>query len=185
MRPTRELVSVFFLEEKKELTLRQEAWERRKRLELRNLSLEPCGLTNPARESLASNRKRVLRGGRRLPLRSVDSKCLGRAIEPRKIIAGAVVLVSHGGRASTPLWQACLVPPGSENRAKAHEGSPGTWEPRPSPSQEPEETGITNSRSNLSLTSWAVGINRGRNDGIAKRRQRSAARRADGSRSAS
>ena len=27
----------------KELTLRQEAWERRTRLELRNLSLEPCG----------------------------------------------------------------------------------------------------------------------------------------------
>ena len=26
-----------------ELTLRHEAWERRKRLELRNLSLEPCG----------------------------------------------------------------------------------------------------------------------------------------------
>ena len=25
------------------LTLRHEAWERRKRLELRNLSLEPCG----------------------------------------------------------------------------------------------------------------------------------------------
>src|SRR5262249_33119746 len=27
----------------KEATLRQEAWERRTRLELRNLSLEPCG----------------------------------------------------------------------------------------------------------------------------------------------
>jgi hypothetical protein len=26
-----------------------------------------------------------------------------------------------------------LVPPGSENRAKAHEGSLGTWETRPSP----------------------------------------------------
>src|SRR4051794_28326682 len=34
------------------------------------------------------------------------------------------------------------VPPGSENRAKAHEGSPGTWETRPSPptipAREPE-----------------------------------------------
>jgi hypothetical protein len=28
---------------KHELTLRQEAWERRTRLELRNLSSEPCG----------------------------------------------------------------------------------------------------------------------------------------------
>jgi len=38
------------------------ARERRKRLELRNLSSQPCGLTNPARQSLASSRKRVLRG---------------------------------------------------------------------------------------------------------------------------
>ena len=32
---------------------------------------------------------------------------------------------------------ACPVPPGSKNRAKAHEGSPGTWEPRPPPSTSP------------------------------------------------
>src|SRR3954471_8786982 len=36
----------------------------------------------------------------------------------------------------------CSVPPGSENRAKAHEGSLGTWETRPSPptipAREPE-----------------------------------------------
>ena len=41
----------------------RKARERRKRLELGNLSLQPCGLTNPARQSLASSRKRVLRGG--------------------------------------------------------------------------------------------------------------------------
>ena len=34
----------------------------RKRLELGNLSAQPCGLTNPARQSLASCWKRVLRG---------------------------------------------------------------------------------------------------------------------------
>jgi hypothetical protein len=38
--------------------------------------------------------------------------------------------------------QACPVPPGSENRAKAHEGSRGTWDPRSSPptcpAREPE-----------------------------------------------
>jgi hypothetical protein len=34
---------------------------------------------------LASSRKRVLRGGQRWSLRSVDSECLGPAIEPRKI----------------------------------------------------------------------------------------------------
>ena len=41
-------------------------------------------VTNPTRQSLASSRKRVLRGGQRWPLRSVDSQCQGRAIEPRE-----------------------------------------------------------------------------------------------------
>jgi len=29
-------------------------------------------------------------------------------------------------------YSACLVPPGSENMANDHEGSPGTWETLPS-----------------------------------------------------
>jgi hypothetical protein len=100
----------------------QEARERRKRLELGNLSLEPCGLTNPTRQSLASTRNRVLRGGRRLSLRSVDSECLGRAIEPRKIIARAVVLVSHGGRADTALWPGVPGPAGVEEQGQGTRG---------------------------------------------------------------
>ena len=38
---------------------------------------------NPARQSRASSRKRVLRGERRLSLRSVDSEIKRCAIEPR------------------------------------------------------------------------------------------------------
>src|SRR5437763_15564896 len=33
--------------------------------------------------------------------------------------------------------QACAVPPGSENRAEAHEGPPGTWEAPPAPPTTP------------------------------------------------
>ena len=40
-------------------------------------------VTNPVRQSRASSRKRVLRGERRLSLRSVDSEIKRRAIEPR------------------------------------------------------------------------------------------------------
>jgi hypothetical protein len=40
-------------------------------------------VTNPVRKSRTSSRKRVLRGERRLSLRSVDSKIKRCAIEPR------------------------------------------------------------------------------------------------------
>jgi hypothetical protein len=40
-------------------------------------------VTNPVRQSRASSRKRVLRGERRLSLRSVDSEIKRCAIEPR------------------------------------------------------------------------------------------------------
>src|SRR5271165_665296 len=43
-------------------------------------------------------------------------------------------------------YSACLVPPGSENMANDHEGSPGTWETLPSPSKGRPETRLTNSR---------------------------------------
>ena len=83
----------------------RQARERRKRLVLRNLSLQPCGLANPARQSLASSRKRVLRGGRKLQLRSVDSESQCRAIEPRNLlIAEATVVDTSEGRAETPQW---------------------------------------------------------------------------------
>ena len=56
---------------------------------------------------------------------------------------------------------ACLVPPGSENMANDHEGSPGTWETLPSPSKCRPETRLTNSRWNHGPVSWAVGDERG------------------------
>ena len=43
-------------------------------------------VTNPVRQSRASSRKRVLRGERRLSLRSVDSEIKRCAIEPRNIL---------------------------------------------------------------------------------------------------
>ena len=92
---------------------------------LGNLSSEPCGLANPARQSLASSRKRVLRGERRLSLRSVDSECPGRAIEPRKLFAGALVLVRRRGRADTPLWPGVLGPAGVGEQGQGTRGVPG------------------------------------------------------------
>jgi hypothetical protein len=43
-------------------------------------------VTNPVRQSRASSRKRVLRGERRLSLRSVDSEIKRSAIEPRNLL---------------------------------------------------------------------------------------------------
>ena len=45
--------------------------------------IETLRVTNPVRQSRASSRKRVLRGGGRLPLRSVDSEVKRCTIEPR------------------------------------------------------------------------------------------------------
>src|SRR5271165_1771261 len=58
-------------------------------------------------------------------------------------------------------YSACLVPPGSENMANDHEGSPGTWETLPSPSKGRPETRLTNSRWIHGPVSWAVGDERG------------------------
>ena len=81
-------------------------------------------VTNPARQSLASSRKRVLRGGRRLPLRSVDSQCLGRAIEPRKHIAGVLALVSRGDHVGTPQWPGVPDPAGVVEQGQGTPGVP-------------------------------------------------------------
>jgi hypothetical protein len=91
---------------------------------LGNLSSEPCGGTNPARQSLASSRKRVLRGERRLSPRSVDSQCPGRAIEPRKIIVGVLALVSRGDRVGTPRWPGVTDPAGVEEQGQGTRGVP-------------------------------------------------------------
>ena len=160
---------------KNELTLRQEAWERRKRLELRNLSSEPCGLTNPARQSLASSRKRVLRGEGRPSLRSVDSQCPGRAIEPRKIIAGVLALVSRGDRVDTPQWPGVSGPAGVEEQGQGTRGFPGNLgAPSVSTDISGSGTGTPTPRAHGPASGrWEQ---TGRKGGIAKRRQRSAAR---------
>jgi hypothetical protein len=50
-------------------------------------------------------------------LRSVDSKCAGRAIEPRKVLnAGAAVFLLCGGRAQAPQWPGVLRPAGVEEQ---------------------------------------------------------------------
>ena len=49
-------------------------------------SIGTLRVTNPVRQSRASSRKRVLRGERRLSLRSVDSEIKRCAIEPRNIL---------------------------------------------------------------------------------------------------
>jgi len=56
-------------------------------------------VANPAWQSWASSRKRVLRGEGRPSLRSVDSQVKGRVIEPRKLKSpGAFVVDISGGR---------------------------------------------------------------------------------------
>ncbi len=107
-----------------ELALRQEAWERGKSLELGNLSSEPCGLTNPVRQSwpAAGSESCVVEG--RPSLRSVDSECPGRAIEPRKIIAGVLALVSRGDRVGTPRWPGVTDPAGVGEQGQGTRGVP-------------------------------------------------------------
>ena len=83
-------------------------------------------------------------------------------------------------------YSACLVPPGSENMANDHEGSPGTWETLPFPSS--QAAGDTAHQLQIDprlRVRGRRGTNNGRNDGIAKRRKRSAAKWAAGSRSVS
>src|SRR5438270_7754070 len=70
---------------------------------------------NPTRQSLASSRKRVLRGGQRWPLRSVDSQCQGRAIEPRDLYPReASAWTARGPRRHT-VRPVVSVLPGSQN----------------------------------------------------------------------
>ena len=86
----------------------------------------------PSGRSGTSGRKRVLRGGGRLPLRSVDSETKCRVIEPRnsQLWRASAVRVSGGHVESVDKWShfADSVSPGSESKANGHEGSPGTWE---------------------------------------------------------
>ena len=158
----------------------RKARERRKRLELGNLSSQPCGLTNPARQSLASGRKRVLRGGRKLPLRSVDSESQCRAIEPRNLLSRERPLLTQAGAAGG----AEATPDGVH---RSYRG-PRSGRRDMRVAREPERPchfrrdcrpgfRLTNSRLIRSSRPELAGTNRGRDDGIAKRRQRSRAKK--------
>jgi hypothetical protein len=86
---------------------------------------------------LASSQKRVLRGAERSALRSVDSECRCRVIEPRNYLSWrALVVECAWGRADLPYGPVVvLVSPGSKSRAQAHKGFPGTWDALAFPSR--------------------------------------------------
>jgi len=106
-------------------------------------------------------------------------------LSPENIfLAGATVVYSSGGRAETPQWPGVY---------RSYRG-PRTGRRDMRVAQEPErpcrfrrdcrlESRLTNSRWIRSSRPELAGTNRGRNDGIAKRRKRSAARWAAGRRS--
>ena len=151
--------------------------EKGEEIELGNLSLQPCGLTNPARQSLASSRKRVLRGGGRPPLRSVDSESQCRAIEPRNLCSREPPLLTQAG--AVPMRRTGLAyfgPTGVQEQGAGTRGSIGNLrDPAVSVVTAGLESRLTNSRLIYS-SSRAGGDEQGTNDGIAKRRKRSAAR---------
>ena len=77
-------------------------------------------VTNPVRQSRASSRKRVLRGGGRPPLRSVDSEIKRCVIEPRNFL---VVSPRLGHSRGSSLALATPGPTG----VPGHTGVGGTW----------------------------------------------------------
>lgn len=96
--------------------------------EAETIERSPAG-PNPARQRLTSSRKRVLRGRGRPRQRSVDSERAGRVIEPRKqSTTGADAVQRAEGSTGAPSRSGAEVPSGSESGARAHWGSPGTWE---------------------------------------------------------
>ena len=75
---------------------------------------------NPARQSWTSSRKRVLRGGGRPSLRSVDSEIKRSVIEPRNVL----VVSPRLGRPRGP--SQALATPGPTS-VPGHTGVEGTW----------------------------------------------------------
>ena len=112
------------------MSLRQASLEREEEARTLKPFVGTLRVANPVRQSWAGSRKRVLRGGGRLPLRSVDSQIKGRVIEPRKCqTSGAFVLDISGGRvvrADHRTQSTRTILPGSESTGNDHEGSPGT-----------------------------------------------------------
>jgi hypothetical protein len=151
--------------------------------------IETLRVTNPVRQSRASSRKRVLRGAGRPSPRSVNSEIKRCVIEPRNFL----VVSPRLGRPRGPRQALATLGPTSVpghtgvegTLANDHTGFTGTWEILPSPSQCRSETRLTNSRLILGPRPRPTGTNDGRDGGIAKRRKRSAAKRAARSRSVS
>ena len=82
--------------------------------------IETLRVTNPVRQSRASSRKRVLRGGGRLPLRSVDSEIKRCVIEPRNFL----VVSPRLGQSRGPRQALATLGPTS---VPGHTGVGGTW----------------------------------------------------------
>ena len=148
---------------------------------------DPAG-PNPARQRLATSRKRVLRGGPAMATakrRQRPGK--PRNLSPESPVAWAVEVRGVGGSIPTPYWRGVGARPGCWPEANLERGSPGTWEIRSSP--------IENRRLGLRLTQAPRARRQGvltlrepnhwAHDGIAKRRKRSAARWVAGSQSVS
>ena len=114
----------------------RKAWEGRKSLKLRNLSMIPRVGIPPGKAGPAARSESCV-VVRRLTLRSVDSEVKGREIEPRKLkTLGAFVVDISGGRVRrcyTWSRRTRLILPGSKDTDNDQEGSPGTWEARSSP----------------------------------------------------
>ena len=82
--------------------------------------IETLRVTNPVRQSRASSRKRVLRGGGRPSLRSVDSEIKRCVIEPRNFL----VVSPRLGQSRGP--SQALATPGPTS-VPGHTGVGGTW----------------------------------------------------------
>jgi len=118
------------------------------RLETRKPLVGTPRVANPARQSLAGSRKRVLRGVGRPSLRSVDSECQGRVIEPRKLIAGALALVKRGGHADTSQGPDVFGPAGVGEQGQGTSGAPGNLgDPSVSTDKSGSGTGTSTPRS--------------------------------------
>ena len=145
----------------------------------------PAGQRIPPGQAWPSSRKRVLRGEERSSLRSVDSQSQGFAIEPRNLPSREPSSLTHAGATSARRnGLARSVLPGSKNTAKGHSGWPGNLgDPAASTDISGSGTGTPTPRCPRPRAS-AAGSKPRRKGGTAKRRQRSAAGWAVGSRSA-
>src|SRR5271157_1395704 len=122
------------------MTLRQEARERRIISKCETFHRNPAG-NQAVRQSRASSRKRVLRGGGRPSPRSVDSEIKRCVIEPRNFLVVSLRLgQSRGPRQALATLGPTSVPGHTGvggTLANDHRGFTGTWETLPSPSYLP------------------------------------------------